>query len=42
MNSWNLDAVIEFIEGNDNGQKNEKKAAKKARQKQKKVCFENI
>ncbi|XP_058803780.1 mucin-4 [Phymastichus coffea] len=34
---WDLEAAVEFIEGNQSGKKNTKKAEKKARQKQKKL-----
>ncbi|XP_031785346.1 uncharacterized protein LOC100114737 isoform X2 [Nasonia vitripennis] len=34
---WNIEAAVEFIEGNQSGKKDSKKAEKKARQKQKKL-----
>lgn len=34
-----LEALLEFIEGNQNGKKDNKKAEKKARQRQKKVSY---
>lgn len=34
---WDIEAAVEFIEGNQSVQKDSKKAEKKARQKQKKV-----
>lgn len=39
----NLEELLEFIEGNQSGKKeNNKKAEKKARQKQRKVCLNYI